>query len=157
MRKTIEIFDAKFAALHVRSCAFLEIVPPERLYWQTRESEALFPVNSCGEFILRSAAAVEQTFGGLTTRLWDDPFEWTLPEALPTPDLVRGYLGEVESTRLRGFTFLKTDADLAREIPAPEKLRPIIEIFIDTLTRAAHYQGRAFAVLQSFSDVKLPK
>ena len=39
---------------------------------------------SCGEYILRSAAAVEQTFGGITTRLWDDPFEWTLPEALST-------------------------------------------------------------------------
>ena len=49
--------------------------------------------------LLRSAAAVEQTFGGITTRLWDDPFEWTLPEKLSSTDLLIGYLNEVEQTR----------------------------------------------------------
>jgi hypothetical protein len=34
--------------------------------------------DSCGEQVLRSAAIVEQSFGGLTANLWDDPFEWTL-------------------------------------------------------------------------------
>ena len=38
-----------------------------------------------GEHIVRSAGAVEQTFDGITANLWDDPFEWTLPENLATP------------------------------------------------------------------------
>ena len=55
--------------------------------------------DSCGEQVLRSAAIVEQTFGGLTANLWDDPFEWTLPETLSTSAKVIEYLNEVEATR----------------------------------------------------------
>jgi hypothetical protein len=127
------------------------------LYWQPRESEALFPVNSCGEFILRSAAVIEQTFGGLTTRLWDDPFEWTLPEALPTPQHILDYLAEVEETRQRGFLLLTDDSVLLRELPSPEKMRSIAEILIDTIIRGSHFQGRAFALLQVFSEAKPPR
>jgi hypothetical protein len=47
---------------------------------------------SVGEQILRSAAVIEQTFGGLTANLWDDPFEWTLPETLATPESIVAYL-----------------------------------------------------------------
>src|SRR5918997_5882068 len=98
--------DEQFARLHGRSAALARALPAERLYWQpAREAGArVFPVYSCGEHLLRSAAAVEQTFGGITVNLWDDPFEWTLPEQLPTPDDVARYLAEVEETRSRGFT-----------------------------------------------------
>jgi len=67
------------------------------------------------------------------------------------------YLDEVEETRAKGFSFFTSDDDLKREIPAPEKLTPIIEILIDTLGKAGHFQGRAFAVFQMLSDEKLPR
>ena len=111
---------------------------------------------SCGEYILRSAGAVEQTFGGITSRLWDDPFEWTLPEELSTTDKISDYLNEVEATRQKGFAFFTSDEDLKREMPAPEKLKSICEILLETIARAEHFQGRAFAVFQMYSDEKLP-
>lgn len=157
MKNLIETFDRQFLKLHTRSCEFVKIVPTEKLYWQPRERDALFPVNSCGEFILRSAAAVEQTFGGITTRLWDDPFEWTLPEALSTNELILNYLAEVEQTRKKGFAFFASDEDLRREMPAPEKLKSIFQILLETIARAEHFQGRAFAVFQMFSEEKLPR
>jgi len=156
MKNLIETFDKQFVRLHKLSCEFVKIVPPDKLYWQPRESAALFPVNSCGEYILRSAAAVEQAFGGITTRLWDDPFEWTLPEALSTNELILNYLSETEETRRRGFAFFISDEDLKREIPAPEKLKSIFQILLETLARSEHYQGRAFAVFKVFSEEKLP-
>jgi hypothetical protein len=112
---------------------------------------------SCGEFILRSAAMVEKTFGGITTRLWDDPFEWTLPEKLYDRENIVRYLDEVKTTRERGFTFFASDSDLARKIPSPEKLRPLIEVLVETVSTAANYQGRAFAIFQMLSDEKLPR
>lgn len=112
---------------------------------------------SCGEYLLRSAAGVEQTFGGITVRLWDDPFEWTLPEALSTRDKIIEYLDEVETTRKKGFAYFTSDADLVRRIPAPERLTPIFELLLDTTSRAEHFQGRAFAIFQVFSSAKLPR
>ena len=102
--RIVRALDEQFAALHGRSVALVRAVPAERLYWQPARETAsrTFPVYSCGEHLLRSAAAVEQTFGGITVNLWDDPFEWTLPEALPAPADVARYLGEAEATRLRG-------------------------------------------------------
>lgn len=112
---------------------------------------------SCGEYLLRSAGRVEMTFGGITTRLWDDPFEWTLPEKLSTRPAIFEYLDEVEATRLKGFSFFASDDDLGREIPAPEKMRRLADILIDTISRASHLQGRAFAILQTLSSDKLPR
>jgi hypothetical protein len=155
MNDFIETFDFQFRMIHRRSAELIENVPPARLYWQPREKKALFPVNSCGEYILRSAAAVEQTCGGIMTRLWDDPFEWTLPEQLSTNVLIREYLAEVEETRRKGFAFLKSDEDLRRAIPAPVQLQSIFRILLETLARAEHFQGRAFAVFRMFSDEKL--
>src|ERR687894_1547668 len=116
MNQLISSLDEQFARLHARSLALLEAVTEEKLYWQPRQSSGAFPVYSCGEHVLRSAAAVEQTFGGISVNLWDDPFEWTLPEALPAPADVARYLGEAEATRVRAFEFLRSDADLSKEI-----------------------------------------
>lgn len=157
MKQLLKTLDAQFLKLHRRAADFVLLVPPEKLYWQPRERDALFPVNSCGEYILRAAAAVEQTFGGITTRLWDDPFEWTLPEALSTGELILNYLDEVEETRLKGFAFFNSDDDLRREMPAPERLKTIFQILLETIARAEHFQGRAFAVFRTFSDEKLPR
>jgi len=158
MNNLLSTLDAQFAALHTRSCALVQLVPVEKLYWQPRAAGAgAPPVYSCGEHILRSAACVEQTFGGVTANLWDDPFEWTLPETLSTPALVAHYLAEVEATRRRGFALVATDADLSKEIALPSgEMQTLHELLSATLARAAHHQGRAFATFRLFSDERLP-
>ena len=152
----VRSLDEQFARLHERSAALVRAVPADKLYWQPRASSGSFPVYSCGEHVLRSAAAVEQTFGGITANLWDDPFEWTLPEALPTPAEVAGYLGEAEATRRRAFALFKSDGDLSREIAAPGGMRALFSLVTETLVRAAHHEGRAFATVRHFSDGRLP-
>lgn len=148
--------DEQFARLHERSCSLIEIVPAEKLYWQPRASSGAFPVYSCGEHVLRSAAAVEQTFGGITTNLWDDPFEWTLPETLDTPARVMEYLLEVEATRRRGFALLTSDDDLHKEIAHPSgEMQELFVLLLETLVRAAHHQGQARATFRLFSDARL--
>lgn len=151
MRDFIEIFDRQYQALHRRSCEIIQKTPEEKLYWQPRQTNALFPANSVGELLLRSAGAVEQAFGGIATRLWDDPFEWTLPEALSTGALVLQYLEEAENARRKGFALFRTDEDLRREIPAPEKLKSLFEILLETILRAENFQGRAQSIYRMFS------
>ena len=150
--------DEQFARLHGRSIALIEAIPEEKLYWQPRQSSGAFPVYSCGEHLLRSAGSIEQTFGGITTSLWDDPFEWTLPETLSTPESVAEYLNEVEATRQRGFAHFRSDDDLIKEIAVPSgEMRLLGALLLETLDRAAHHQGRAFATFRLFSDSRLPR
>jgi hypothetical protein len=158
MNKLLSSLNEQFLRLHARSRALIEAVPVEKLYWQPRQSSGAFPIYSCGEHLLRSAASVEQTFGGLTTNLWDDPFEWTLPETLQTPESIAEYLSEVEATRQRGFSLLRSDEDLLKEIVVPSgEMRLICALLLETLDRAAHHQGRAFATFRLFSDAGLPR
>lgn len=157
MKSQIEILERQFESLNRRSVELLDNISDERLFWRPRELKQIFVMFSCGEYILRSAGAIEQTFGGITTRLWDDPFEWTLPEELSTVERVKEYLAEVEATRRKGFALFQSDDDLRREMPAPERLKTIFEILIECLARAEHFQGRAFAVFQTFADEKLPR
>ena len=157
MTEQIALFDSRFRSLHDRSAATVSVVPNEKLYLQPVRSNGQLVTFSFGESILRSAAAVEQTFGGLTTRLWDDPFEWTLPEELSTAAKITDYLSEVEKTRRKGFRLFTSDADLLKELPAPEKLTTIFDLLLETLARAEHLQGRAFAILQMVSDAPLPR
>jgi hypothetical protein len=158
MCKFIYALDEQFKRLHARSVAFVEALPEEKLYWQPRQSSGAFPVYSCGEHLLRCAASVEQTFGGITANLWDNPFEWTLPESLRTPQSVAEYLHEVEATRLRGFARFQSDEDLVKEIMAPSgEARPLCALLLETLERAAHHQGRAYATFRLFSDTSLPR
>ena len=158
MNQLISSLDEQFARLHARSQSLIKIVPEEKLYWQPRQSSGAFPVYSCGEHLLRSAAAVEQTFGGITANLWDDPFEWTLPESLKTPERVAEYLNEVEATRQRGFALFVSDDDLLKEIAVPSgAMQTLCALLLETLERAAHHQGRAFATFRLFSDARLPR
>ena len=152
MRDLIEVFDDKFRQLHLDSCQLVRNISDEKLYWQPLEKDSLFPVNSCGEYVLRSAGKVEQTFGGITTKLWDDPFEWTLPEQLPTAEMVIGYLDEVEETRRQGFNFFQSDEDLRKNLPAPVKIVSLFELLLETLITAGNYQGRALAIYKLFGD-----
>jgi len=99
---------------------------------------------SAGEQILRSAAAIEQTFGGLSANLWDDPFEWTLPETLSTPVSIVEYLSEVDSTRQRVFNSIDDDGALSKYVAVPPgESKILLELLIETLVRASDYRGRA--------------
>jgi len=157
MSTFLRIFENRFSQLHERSCALVRSVKSDDLYRQPRVLPKTFAMFSVGEYILRSAASAEQVFGGITTRLWDDPFEWTLPEKLNTPAAVLDYLSEVEQISRKGFAFFENDEDLLRKIAAPVQLKSVFEILLSTIARAEHFQGRAFAVFQMISDEKLPR
>src|SRR5574338_246542 len=107
MNVLISAFERRFATLHDHSVGLLSMTDDDLLYKRPREIPMTFAMFSIGEYLLRSAASVEQTFGGITTRLWDDPFEWTLPEKLSTGELILNYLRETEETRRKGFAFFK--------------------------------------------------
>ena len=143
----IRSLDEQFANLHRQSCDLIERLSPEQLY---RELPAT--ADSCGEQVLRSAAIVEQTFGGLTANLWDDPFEWTLPETLSTSAKVIEYLDEVETTRREAFQLFKSDQDLSKEIMAPSGKTQLRPFLLDTLKRARHHQQRAIAALDRLNQ-----
>ena len=145
MGKLIADLDRQFSQLHQESRELVHAIPPERLYYRSPHETNSPPAQSCGEQILRSAAVVEQTFGGITTNLWDDPFEWTLPETLSTPEKVADYLDEVEATRKRGFELFQSNDDLLREIMAPAGATRLQPLLLDTLARARHYLGSAQA------------
>ncbi|MFN0141219.1 MAG: hypothetical protein ACKVQW_14165 [Pyrinomonadaceae bacterium] len=145
MNSILAAFDRQFVLLDEGSRELLGKIDDAQLFARVADTGSLSGA-SVGEYILRSAAMVEKTFGGITTRLWDDPFEWTLPEKLSDKAAVLNYLDEVETTRAKGFAFFTSDDDLRREIPAPETLTPIIDILLDTLVKASDYQGRAVAV-----------
>ena len=95
------------------------------------------------QYILRSAAAIEQMCGGLTANLWDDPFEWTLPETLSNADRVVEYLGEVDLARERALNSIN-DSALTKYISVPSgEERVLISVLLETLVRASEFRGRA--------------
>jgi hypothetical protein len=149
-RTVIESFDTEFERLHARSCRVIETTPAEILYGDSYTSG---DSGSVCVFVLRSAGVVEQTCGGITSNLWDDPFEWTLPETLSTSARVIEYLGEVEETRKHAFACFAADVDLLKRIAAPSgEMRPLIGLLLDTLVRALGFQGRAVALLATASQ-----
>ncbi|CAN5776190.1 hypothetical protein BH18ACI4_BH18ACI4_16360 [soil metagenome] len=143
-RNVIESFEREFERLHARSCKLIETTPVQLLYGSSHANDNS---KSVGLFILRSAGVVEQTCGGITSNLWDDPFEWTLPETLSTSARVIEYLGEVEETRKHAFACFAGDGDLLKKIATPSgEMRPLISLLLDTLVRALGFQGRAVAL-----------
>ena len=147
MNESIDSLDAEFADLHTRSLDLIARLSGERLYAQADGS-----TDSFGEQILRSAAVVEQSFGGLTANLWDDPFEWTLPETLNAPAKVLEYLDEVEATRRRAFDSFESDDDLSKEIMTPAGSTQILPFLLDTLRRARHHHQRAVTIYELLND-----
>src|SRR5262245_47605450 len=111
-RRIVVELDQEFAGLLQNLQALTKSVGQERLYRSP-------PVASVGENIVRSAAVLEQTFGGLMANLWDDPFEWTLPESLSTPEKLIDYLSEVDAARQRVFGAIVEDSDLLKYISVP--------------------------------------
>jgi hypothetical protein len=144
-QELIKSFDAQFLRLHTRSRSLVSAVSFDQVYRNPAPSGA----RSFGEYVLRSAAVVEQTFGGITANLWDDPFEWTLPEHLSTVERFNEYLEEVESMRRRGFASFAADSDLLKHVLVPAgHTQRLLVLLTETLVKAADYQGRAVATLE---------
>jgi hypothetical protein len=146
-RIAVELLNHEFGALMETLNALTRSVPADVLYKRP-------PTTTVGENILRSAGAIEQTFGGITANLWDDPFEWTLPETLPTSAHILHYLAEVENTRSRAFVSFADDLVLLKKISLPSgEQSSLISLLLQTLVRAADYRGRAIATFKMFSEV----
>jgi len=151
-RELVAVLDREFARLHFRALAFIELTPAARLY--ENPSQAPF-LKSVGENVLRSAAAIEQTFGGVTANLWDDPFEWTLPEQLTTAAAVAAHLAEVEELRKRAFTSFNSDSCLIKSVATPGgELVSLVELLLQTLGRAGHYQSLAAVAIEALSGIR---
>lgn len=146
MRQSIESLDEQFADLHRQSVNLIRQLPADLLYRTSGDSDR------CAERLLRSAAVIEQAFGGLTANLWDDPFEWTLPETLSTPEKVIEYLEEVEATRRCAFEALRTDHDLSKEIMTPTGNQQLSRFLLDTLQRARHHHQRASVIFDQLTS-----
>ena len=109
------------------------------------------------ENLIRSAAVVEQTCGGLTSNLWDDPFEWTLPETLSNPDRIVEYLSEVDVARQRAFSSIQDDSALTKYISDPSGERFLISLLLETLVKASEHKGRAVAMIKILSGEAIPR
>ena len=122
-REIVQQIDKAFAELIVTLKDLALSVPPENL--------------------VRSAAAIEQMCGGLTANLWDDPFEWTLPETLSNANRVVEYLSEVDLARARAFNSID-DAALIKYISVPSgEPTLLITLLLETLIKASDLRGRA--------------
>ena len=142
-RDITKVLEGEFANLIESLKELVNSVPQSLLYRNT-------PAVSIGENILRSAAAIEQTCGGLTANLWDDPFEWTLPETLSNADRIIEYLSEVDLARQRAFNSILDDSALSKYISDPSgEPRLLISLLLETLVRASDYRGRAEATLKA--------
>lgn len=160
-RPIVTSLDRDFARLHVNACEIIGQTSTEILYAApTTEGSSAARANqipSIGECVLRGAAAIEQTFGGITANLWDDPFEWTLPEYLSTPDKVIDHLAEVEATRLRAFSSFTDDDCLRKHIAVPSGgTQPLIELLRETLLSATDCEARARLALKILSEISKP-
>jgi hypothetical protein len=151
-RALIESLSQEFARLYSHWCSLVETCAGDMIYKQLPGPTDRVLLPSVGESVLRSAAVVEQTCGGITANLWDDPFEWTLPETLTTPESIVKYLGEVETTRRRAFTSLGSDTDLLKDLAMPSgELQSLASLFLETLTRANQFHGQAILMAKILS------
>jgi hypothetical protein len=143
-RVILDSLNREFALLHSRSSQLIQQMSDETIYLTPTNSQ-----HSVGESILKSAAEVEQTFGGITANLWDDPFEWTLPEHLSTTTKIIDHLGEVEALRRRAFISFTDDSCLTKRVATPSDTRPLIDLLLGTLLRAREHQAEAVVMLNS--------
>jgi hypothetical protein len=159
-REIVEILEQEFASLLEGLTLFVESVPPDLLYRNFQAPGSQGPrmlAPSVGEQVLKSAAVLEQTFGGLTANLWDDPFEWTLQETLSNADRIIEYIGEVDATRQRAFACFADDAALLKYVSVPSgKPCTLLSLLLDCLVRASSHKGQAITTLKILSATELP-
>jgi hypothetical protein len=137
-RNLLENLEQDCVGLLSRLKELIERVPAQSLYDNPPR------LMSVGESVVRSAATLEQAFGGLTTNLWDDPHEWTLPETLSTSALIVEYLAEVDQARTRAFASLVDDSALEKYIALPSGEQSSIQaLLVNALTAARDFERRA--------------
>jgi hypothetical protein len=133
----VDSLDREFAFLIESLKELVRKLNTDQLYGRAGDT-------SFGEQILRSAGVIEQTFGGLTANLWDDPFEWTLPETLSTPQLIVEHLSEVDALRERFFASIDGDDALGKYVAVPSgEPKTLIQVLTETLNRASDYHKKA--------------
>ena len=147
----IDVLGEQFEDIDKRQRSLIARVTAENLFWTPFSTAETMITLSVGGVVLRSAAMVEQAFLGITRRLWDDPFEWTLPEELSTKEDIIEYLDEVASTRQNGLAFITSDTDLSRQLPAPKDLKPILQVLIAAIARSENYLGRGETIVKLIS------
>jgi hypothetical protein len=152
MRTLIEDLGSQFANIDRCQRELLDKTPDDKLFWTPVSTADTLVLMSVGGAILRSAAMVEQAFLGMTRRLWDDPFEWTLPEKLSTKDSMSEYLNEVVDTRNAGLAFLTSDSDLSKQLPAPDALKSILAVLVAAVASSENYLGRGEAIYRLLSE-----
>jgi len=146
-RSIVDLVDLQFASLLKSLCTLTVSVPDNLLY---RSSPSL----SVGENILKSAGVIEQTCGGLSSNLWDDPFEWTLPETLSTNQHIVDYVSEVVTAQQRAFASFANDEVLLKSIAVPwSDSCQLLELLMQTLVKASEYRGKAVATLELLSRI----
>ena len=138
MNDFISWFDQEFKRLESAWRESTERLDEDLLY-----SPVTQQLSPSAEQIVRSARTVEQVFGGITANLWDDPFEWTLPETLVTKNKLITYLDEVQEVRERGFQLFADDSELLKSIMPPAGRTQLMSLLLDTLVRAWHHQRNA--------------
>jgi hypothetical protein len=138
MNDFITWFNQEFKRLDSGWRDLIEKLDDETLY-----SPITQQLSPCAEQIVRGARIVEQAFGGITANLWDDPFEWTLPEMLINKGKLIAYVDEVRDARERGFQLFHDDTDLLKSIMPPAGRTQLMTLLLDTLVRAWHHQLNA--------------
>jgi hypothetical protein len=138
MNALITWFDQEFTLLESDWCVLIEQLDEAGLY--SEKQQQLCPA---AEQILQSARIVEQVSGGITANLWDDPFEWTLPETLTTREKLISYFAEVSTARAHAFEFFADDTDLRKTVMAPRGPTQLISLLLDALVRARHHRLQA--------------
>ena len=157
MRALIGSIEKEFDALEDRLCSLIEHTFDEMLFWKPVPDEKTLIELSIGGCVIRSAAMIEQVFLGITRRLWDDPFEWTLRESLPNREYLRGYINEVKKVTKEAFAHLKTE-DLPKRIYLPDGNPTTIgKLLLRTILHAVHHRGQLYAYVHLFSEEKLPR
>ncbi|HKE59908.1 MAG TPA: hypothetical protein VKB46_24525 [Pyrinomonadaceae bacterium] len=147
-RGVVKLLDREFQHLIAQLNALVTSTGSDLLHQRPQG----LSVPTIGECILKSAAIAEQVFGGLTTNLWDDPFEWTLPEALSDRPRILEYLGEVDQARQRAFACFADDASLLKKVSVPSgEALPLAQVLLDALRRANIVYGQAQATHKIFS------
>jgi uncharacterized damage-inducible protein DinB len=153
---TVEVIGGEFERIHQNLIEVLAIIPEEKLYWKPFESEKFIRIYSCGELISHIGGIVEYAFNGITSNLWEEPFEWITREVLPTRSHLAGYLDDVARLRRMAFEDF-TDLDLPKRIYYPNAASTTLgEILVKTLSHAAHHRGQVYAYVHLFADARLP-
>src|ERR1041385_8594930 len=128
MHDLITWFDQEFNRLESDWHESIERLEASTLYSEDRQQ-----LSPAAEQILRSARIVEQVSGGITANLWDDPFEWTLPETLRTKDKLVAYVEEAGDARARAFRLIRADGDLLKIVMAPSGPTQLMSLLLDAL------------------------